>query len=231
LRAKPVGFFVVLENNMHIRPIILIGLVFAAAAIGTNGCYTMLEHPRVSLVDESTGNEEQVTVDHAERCTDCHTGEMHGTMPYGSSGSPRSSHASDDWYDYDPFQRDNSYGYYDPFFYSTPLYSPYFYDNYYNYRNNPWWVSYQGNGGGYSSGGSGGDSGKGSGSGTGTSVKEKPVRRGGDDPRGFSPLPSSPRPSQNTEKPSTTTPSPSGSSSSGNDDSSKEKPVRRGGVK
>ncbi len=207
---------------MSIRPHILI-LALILVAAGTNGCYTMLYHPSVARIDDSTGEEQPVAVDRSERCTDCHTGTMHGSMQRGAMSS---AGTSEDWYDYDPFHRNDSYGYYDPFFYGTPLRSPYFYDNYYNYRNYPWWISNRDyDEGGYYGGDSGGSGG---GSGSGTSAREKPSRRGGDDTRGYTPLPSTPRSSTNTEKPSSSAPSSGGSSS---DDDSKEKPARRGGVK
>jgi hypothetical protein len=209
---------------MSIRPHIIIPVLLLLAAAGTNGCYTMLYHPPVAMIDDATGREDPVAVDRSERCTDCHTGQMHGSMDRRAMNS---AHVSDGWYDYDPFHRYDSFGYYDPFFYGTPLRSPYFYDNYYSYRNYPWWLSYRNyDDDDYYDGGSGG----GVGSGSGSSVREKPSRRGGEDTRGYSPLPSSPRSSPNTEKPSSSTPS-SGGSSSGGDDDSKEKPARRGGVK
>lgn len=191
--------------------------VFATA--GLNGCYTMLVHPGVQTTDDITGAETTAEVTHAERCTDCHTGDVHGSgarMPENHSG------AYDGWSDYDPFW---GYGnYYSPFW-SSPLSSPYFSDSYYSYRNLPWWV--------YPSaveddGGSNGERV------SAPSAKEKPTRRGNlgtDDSGGYSPLPSASRGSgsRSTEKPAASSSTQSGSGS--DSDSGKEKPARRGGIR
>jgi hypothetical protein len=189
------------------------------------GCYTMLFHPSVRTADETTGTEQTFSVNHTERCTDCHTGTVHGSLS-GMQG--RGMRSLGGLYDYDPFRGYDNYGYYDPWFMGSSSYSPYFYDSYYSYRNIPWWLYYvptDDSGGGESSGESA------------PALKEKPVRRGGaggEDLRGYSPPPAASKPaSGGAEKPSASPP-PSqgqGGSSSGNDDQGKEKPARRGEIK
>ena len=197
--------------------------LLAAAALlsasGMSGCYTMLVHPGVQTRDEITGAEKAAEVTHMERCTDCHTGDVHG----GRSGM-RGRHygAYEGWSDYDPFWGYG--GYYDPFG-SSPLSSSYFSDNYYSYRNLPWWVYPP-----YYEGGGSPDPGPVNA----PAAKEKPARRGNvgnDDSRGYTPMPSTSRPSGRgeAEKPST---APTPDNGSENDsDSDKEKPARRGGIK
>ena len=194
--------------------------ILAAAAVfataGMNGCYTMLEHPGVQATDDTTGEVITAEVTHAERCTDCHTGNVHGgraAMREGHSG------AYEGWSDYDPFWDNGNY--YDPFR-SSRQSSPYFFDNYYSYRNLPWWVYPP-----ISEGGGSSDPGQVSA----PAAKEKPARRGGmgtEDNRSSTPI-SSTRSSggSGADKPST---APSTPSDSGND-SDKEKPARRGGIK
>jgi uncharacterized membrane protein YgcG len=198
--------------------------LLAAAAVtvltGLNGCYTMLIHPSIREADEDSGTQYERNIAHTERCTDCHTGEVHGQ---GHASRGYRSGVYGDRYDYDPFW---SYGsYYDPWFWGSASYSPYFYDSYYGYRSVPWWL--------YNIPGNDGTSSEE----TAPSAKEKPARRGeiGSDSnrRDITPLPSVPR--SNTggaERPASGSSGSSGSNgSSGGSGSDKEKPARRGGVK
>ena len=188
-------------------------IVIAVFVVGTavNGCYTMLRHPQVITTNDFTDTESITGVNHTERCTDCHTGQIHGSMyGYGSRYG---------WYDYDPFWGYNNY--YDPWFGNTWYSSPYFYDNYYRYNTMPWWVYDTGNPG--SSDSETGDNEP--------VQKGKPVRRniGSDSGRRYTP-PADQSTQSGVQKPSA---QPSGSS--GNDTSSdgsqKQKPQRRGDLK
>ncbi len=187
-----------------------------AVLAGVNGCYTMLSHPVVHSVDEVTGAEGDWEISHTERCTECHTGNVHGRR-LGFRG--HSSSAYGDWYDYDPF---GGYGsYYDPWLWGSSYSSPYFYDSYHGYRSVPWWL--------YNLPDSD-DSGD-TGSGSVEAPEDKPTRRGDMGERrrdSFSPLPSVPRPaSGGVERPAAgTAPAPSGGS-----EPEKDKPARRGGMR
>jgi len=188
--------------------------VLTAAAV--NGCYTMLIHPPVAIMDETTNLESVEQVDHSQRCTDCHTGNVHGSI----SGSGRYGGQSG-INDYDPYWGNDYNGYYDPWFMGSSQYSPYFYDNYYQYNTVPWWL--------YDSipesGGSSGEK---------AVPREKSVRRGGGisntTRRDSSPSIGSTPGQAGTEKTSTPAPKQDGSSSD-DSESDKQKPVRRGGIK
>ena len=204
---------------MHMKTLALLAVAALFAAGGMGGCYTMLVHPGVQSRNEIPGAETTAEVTHTERCTDCHNGALHG-----DSNRMRSRHYGvyEGYSDYDPFWGNGSY--YDSFG-SSPLFSPYFSDNYYNYRSIPWWV--------YPSGSEGSgitDTGQANS----PAAREKPARRGNagtDDSRGYAPMPSSARPSggSGAEKPSA---APSPQNGSENDsDSGREKPARRGGIK
>ena len=123
---------------MKIWRLAIPAVVIVLAAAGINGCYTMLMHPAVARVDESTGLENTADVNHGERCTDCHTGNVHSS-PSGLGGQVGRANG---WNDYDPYWGNDYNGYYDPWFMGSSMYSPYFYDNYYRYNTIPWWLYY-----------------------------------------------------------------------------------------
>lgn len=207
-------------KHWHIA--LLAGAAITALA-GVNGCYTMLSHPSVRTADEASGAQYDRQVVHTERCTDCHTGDVHGR---GHAFRGARSSAYGDWYDYDPFWGYGSY--YDPWFWGSSYSSPYFYDSYYGYRSVPWWL-YD-----IPSQDVDGDEN------AAPVPREKPTRRGNigsDSSRGeFTPMPSVPRSSPGgVERPASGQSGSSGSSGSrgpsGGSDSEKEKPARRGGVK
>jgi hypothetical protein len=196
--------------------------LLAAASVtvltGINGCYTMLSHPSVREADDVSGTQFDRKVAHTERCTDCHTGNVHGNRR-----AYRGHHSSayGDWYDYDPWWGYGSY--YDPWFWGSSFSSPYFYDSYYGYRSVPWWL--------YNIPETNDTPSEGN-----TPVpREKPARRdiGSDSRRDITPMPSVPRPSAGVERPASGSSGSSGSGggSSGSSDNEKEKPARRGGVK
>jgi len=189
--------------------ICVIAVFIGGSAI--NGCYTMLIHPQVKLIDDSTGSENQTGVMHSERCTDCHTGQVQGYMHgYNSQYG---------WYDYDPFWGYNSYD--DQWFGYDWYNSPYFYDNYYRYHTMPWWV--------FNDGGSAKNVNE-------TEEnepvnKEKPVRRGlgSDSSQRYTP-PADKSTETGIQKPSTQPPESSDNDTTSND-SQKQKPTRRGDLK
>jgi hypothetical protein len=201
---------------MHKTNLALLAAATVFAAAGMNGCYTMLVHPGVRTTDNITGAEKTAEVTHAERCTDCHTGDVHGDR---SMMRGHRSGVYEGYNDYDPFWGYG--GYYDPFL-SSGVSSSYFFDNYYSYRNLPWWVypPAPDEGGNQSAGQQ-----------DAPAAKEKPARRGSlssGDSRGYSPMPTATRGSgAGAEKPSSTT----SSGGSGDDDNGKEKPARRGGIR
>jgi hypothetical protein len=192
---------------------ILAAVLFAASM---NGCYTMLIHPPVATVDDSTNEETTAEVDHSERCTDCHTGNVHGSV--SDSGMNRGRTGG--FNNYDPYWNNDYNGYYDPWFMGSSMYSPFFYDNYYQYNTVPWWL-YNGV---QSSGGSENQA----------VPREKPVRRGGSASEGrrdtSSPSVGSTSRQTGAEKETSPAPKQEGSSS-GDTEPEKEKPVRRGGIK
>jgi hypothetical protein len=199
------------------------GALAAAAFIivaGAGGCYTMIVHPSISMTDENTGAEEVVAVDHTQRCTDCHNSAAQGSM---HAVSVIDTSASEGWYDYDPFYNFNDYGYYGPELLGGGHISSHrFYRNYNSYRAIPWWV---GNNrfDDYGSLPSSVESAP--------VPREKPVRRGGENQRVYTPPAVAIPAPGNTDKPSaSSTPEPAQNGST-QDDNGKEKPARRGGMK
>ena len=201
---------------MKIGRLAVPAVITVLAAAGINGCYTMLIHPPVAKVDEITGLKNNAEVNYGERCTDCHTGNVHGS-PSGLGYAGRASA----WNDYDPYWGSDYNGYYDPWFMGSSMYSPYFYDNYYRYNTVPWWL--------YNSIPSRDRGSEGQ-----ATPREKPLRRGGavtNEGRG-NPSPSvgsTPGPA-GAEKPSPPATKQDGSTSD-DSDSDKKKPVRRGEIK
>lgn len=188
---------------IRLKVIIVILAIFTAGTAIT-GCYTMLRHPQVKAYNESSGSEMTEGIGHGERCTDCHTGNVHGATRGVGRGYG--------WSDYDPFWGYN--GYYDPWLYNSWYGSPYFYDNYYHYQTMPWWL-YDTRGSDTSESAEPGE-------------REKPLRRGtGSDSRRGS-TPSEPGiPGGGIQKPAPSVPPASGENNSP-DNSEKEKPNRRG---
>lgn len=189
--------------------------VFATA--GMNGCYTMLVHPEVQMTDDVTKMEKTVEVTHLDRCTDCHTREgVNGTR---AASSGYHSETYEGWSDYDPFW--GYEGYYNPVW-TSPFSSTSFNDNYYSYRNLPWWVyPSASDGGGYSGSSQAASS---------SDVKDKPARRGTDDSRSGTQAPSISGSSAGSGA-SKASSAPAQSGSGNDSDSGKEKPARRGGIK
>jgi hypothetical protein len=200
---------------MKIWRLAIPAVIIVLAAAGINGCYTMLLHPPVEKMDEITGLNNTAEVNHGERCTDCHTGNIHGS-PAGIGDAGRSG----GYNDYDPYWGNDYNGYYDPWFMGSSRYSPYFYDSYYQYNTVPWWQYYS-------------ISSRDRGSEGHAAPREKPVRRGGNitnERRGNTPPSMGSIPgSSGAEKPSPQSPKQDGSSDE--NDSEKQKPVRRGGIK
>lgn len=198
----------------------LIAAAVMFVVMGMSGCYTVLVHPIVETVDETTGGEMTGGVTHAERCTDCHTGNVHSRRA-GMRGSD--SDVYETWSEYDPFWESDSY--YEPSWGSS-FASPWFSGNYYRYRSVPWWIYLP-----VSGEGGGADAEEMS---EPAAEKEKPVRRGSmgrDDRRENTPLSTVTRQESESGTGKASSSSADQNGTSENSDSGKEKPVRRGGMK